>query len=126
MPRTDVERFVNDIGKKGSLLESLKPSATGLASIVAIGRSLDYNITLDEVKRYVRLDRRHKPVSKDFDATARHQRGTGAAALTSLVKTTAMASSATGVPTSPVQAAGKFPGFTAVVLVVVVVVMVAT
>ncbi|WP_240547350.1 Nif11-like leader peptide family natural product precursor [Mesorhizobium tianshanense] len=53
MPRTDLERFVNDLGKKGSLLERLKQRAGGLASIVAIGKSLDYNITLEEVKSYI-------------------------------------------------------------------------
>lgn len=44
MPRTD---FVNDLGKKGSPLEKLKPRRWRACTIVAIGKNLDYNITLD-------------------------------------------------------------------------------
>jgi len=52
--RTDIERFVNDLGSEGGLLERIKPAATGLASIVAIGRSLGYSFTLDEAKSCIR------------------------------------------------------------------------
>ncbi|MDA9464832.1 Nif11-like leader peptide family natural product precursor [Bradyrhizobium sp. CCBAU 53415] len=54
MSRTDVERFINDLGNEGSLLERVKPSATGLASIVAIGKNLGYSFTLDEAKSCIR------------------------------------------------------------------------
>ncbi|MGY4626809.1 Nif11-like leader peptide family natural product precursor [Bradyrhizobium sp. USDA 4486] len=54
MSRTDVERFVNDLGNEGGLLERIKPTATGLASIVAIGKSLGYSFTLDEAKSCIR------------------------------------------------------------------------
>ncbi|WP_024512883.1 Nif11-like leader peptide family natural product precursor [Bradyrhizobium sp. ARR65] len=54
MSRTDVERFVNDLGNEGGLLERVKPIATGLASIVSIGKSLGYNFTLDEAKSCIR------------------------------------------------------------------------
>ncbi|MBP2236446.1 hypothetical protein J2Z31_002960 [Sinorhizobium kostiense] len=126
MPRTDVERFVNDLGKEGSLLEDLKPRATGLASIVAIGKSLNYNITLDEVQSYIRLNSRQKSPSKKLDAIAGRKRGSSRAALTSLVQTNALANNATDVPTSLVQVAEKGTSFAAVVLLVVVVVVVAT
>ncbi|AUX78720.1 hypothetical protein [Sinorhizobium fredii] len=91
MPQTDVERFVNDLGGKASLLENVKPTATGLATIAAVGKSLDYNITPDEVKSYVRL--------------ANPQRVTSSKRL---------------------DAEEKFPGFAAVVVLIVVVVAVAT
>ncbi|OWK25217.1 hypothetical protein AJ87_13190 [Rhizobium yanglingense] len=125
MPQIDVERFVNDLVRKGSPLENLKPRAGGLASIVAIGKSLDYNITLDEVKSYIRLNSRQKSTSKKLGAIAGRKRGSSLSALTSLVQTTALASSATDVPTSPVQFEEKV-SFAAVVLIVVVVVVVAT
>ncbi|MHC2575340.1 hypothetical protein ACVI1J_003010 [Bradyrhizobium diazoefficiens] len=54
MSRTDVERFVNDLGNDGGLLERVKPIATGLASIVAIGKSLGYCFTPDEAKSCIR------------------------------------------------------------------------
>lgn len=54
MSRTDVERFVNDLGNDGGLLERVKPIATGLASIVAIGKSLGYSFTPDEAKSCIR------------------------------------------------------------------------
>ncbi|PDT49552.1 MULTISPECIES: hypothetical protein [Sinorhizobium] len=68
MPQTDVERFVNDLGRKVSLLENVKPTATGLASIAAVGKSLDYNITPDEVKSYIRLANPQKVTSKRIGA----------------------------------------------------------
>ncbi|WP_192356090.1 Nif11-like leader peptide family natural product precursor [Mesorhizobium mediterraneum] len=125
MPRTDLERFVNDLGKKGSLLERLKQRAGGLASIVAIGKSLDYNITLDEVKSYIRSNSRQKPSSKKLGAITGRKRGSSASALTSLVQTTALPNFATDVPMSPVQVREK-ASVAAVVIVVVVVVFVAT
>ncbi|WP_271580783.1 Nif11-like leader peptide family natural product precursor [Bradyrhizobium sp. CCBAU 45389] len=54
MSRTDIERFVNDLGNEDGLLERVKPTATGLASIVAIGKSLGYSFTLDEAKSCIR------------------------------------------------------------------------
>ncbi len=70
MSRTEIERFVNDLGKKGNLLENAKPSATGLASIVAVGKSHGYNFTLDEAKSYTRCRSRQELISKQLDATA--------------------------------------------------------
>ncbi|WP_085025917.1 hypothetical protein [Ensifer aridi] len=126
MQQTDVERFVNDLGKKASLLENVRPTATGLASIVAVGKSLDYNITPDEVKSYLRLDNRQKITSKRLDATADHKHSSSVAALPGIVRTTALAGAVKAVPTGPVPVEEKFPGFAAVVVLIVVVVAVAT
>ncbi|MDK1389847.1 hypothetical protein QN219_32140 [Sinorhizobium sp. 7-81] len=120
MQLTDVERFVDDLGKNGSLIETVKQRATGLASIVEIGKSLDYNITLDEVRRYARLGGRQKLTSKKLDAIAGRKHGP------TLIQTTALASSATDVLTNPAQLAEKFPSFAAVVVLVVIVVVVTT
>ncbi|UVC15315.1 hypothetical protein [Mesorhizobium onobrychidis] len=125
MPRTDVERFVNDLGKKGSPLEKLKPRFGGLASIVAIGKSLDYNITLDQVKRYIRSNIRQNSSSKKLSAIASRRRGSSVSGLTNLVHTTALAKSATAVPMSAVQI-GEKTAVAAIVVVIVIVVVVAT
>ena len=113
MQQTDVERFVNDLGKKASLLEKVRPTATGLASIVAVGKSLDYNITPDEVKSYLQFDNRQKITSKRLD-TADHKHSSSATALPGIVRT------------SPVPVEEKFPDFAAVVVIIVVVIAVAT
>jgi len=114
MQQTDVERFVNDLGKKASLLEKVRPTATGLASIVAVGKSLDYNITPDEVKSYLQFDNRQKITSKRLDAIADHKHSSSATALPGIVRT------------SPVPVEEKFPDFAAVVVIIVVVIAVAT
>lgn len=125
MPRTDLERFVNDLGNKGSPLENLKPRAGGLASIVAIGKSLDDNITLDQVKSYIRSNSRQKSSSNKLGAIAGRKRGSSVSALTSLIQTTELGNSATDVPMRPVQV-GEKAGVAAVVIIVVVVAAVAT
>ncbi|MER9331144.1 hypothetical protein [Mesorhizobium sp. M0488] len=124
MRKTDLERFVNDLGKKGSPLENAKRRVGGLASIVAIGKSLNYNITLDEVKSYIRSNSRQKSSTKKLGAIAGRKRRSSVPALTSFVQTTALANSA-DVSMSPAQLGGR-TGFAAVVLIVVIVVVVAT
>lgn len=125
MRKTDLERFINDLGKKGSPLENLKRRAGGLASIVAIGKSLNYNITLDEVKSYIRSNSRQKSSTKKLGAISGRKRGSSVPALTSFVQTTALANSAMDVSMSPAQVGGR-TSVVAVVLIVVIVVVVAT
>ncbi|RUV64215.1 MULTISPECIES: hypothetical protein [unclassified Mesorhizobium] len=125
MPRTDVERFVNDLGKKGSPLEKLKPRFGGLASIVAIGKSLDYNITLDQVKSYIRSNIRQKSSSKKLSAIASRTRDSSVSGLNNLVQTTALTNYASAVPMSSVII-GEKATVAAVVVVIVIVVVVAT
>ncbi|MGL3104386.1 Nif11 family protein [Bradyrhizobium sp. BR 1432] len=125
MSQTDVEHFVNDLGKKGTLLKSIKPVATGLAPIVAMAKSLDYDFTLDDVKSYIRVDRRQKSREKKPKSIAGRKHCSGAEALSSLVQTRDLANCAMDLPTSTMQVAEVFPSFAAVVLIVVIVVSVA-
>ncbi|WFU39810.1 hypothetical protein QA640_36630 [Bradyrhizobium sp. CB82] len=121
MSRTDVERFVDDLSVKGALLNSVKPTATGLSPIVGIGKSLDYDFTLDEVKSYIRVHRRQKSREKKPEATAGGKHSTGVEAMSSVVQTRELVNSATDLPTT----IEPFPSVAAVVLVVVIVVVVA-
>ncbi|MGV7215740.1 Nif11-like leader peptide family natural product precursor [Bradyrhizobium sp. UFLA05-112] len=123
MSQTDVERFVDDLGQNGRLLENLKPCATGLAPIVAMGNRLGYNITLDEVKSCIPLPNRGEFTTEKVDAIAGRKQGSSVATSTSLVQSTALASS-TVVPMNTVQVPEMAPSFAAVVLVVVVVIVV--
>ncbi|TYO66113.1 hypothetical protein FXV83_13050 [Bradyrhizobium hipponense] len=125
MSRTEIDRFVNDLGKKGNLLENAKQSATGLASIVAVGKSHGYNFTLDEAKSYIRCRSRPELISKQLDATAGAIPDSSVAISSGVVQ----ARSAAEVPTSGVQVAEAHSNFAsavepvAVVLVVVVAVV---
>ncbi|XEN35008.1 hypothetical protein M728_005669 (plasmid) [Ensifer sp. WSM1721] len=125
MPRTEVERFVNDLDK-GRLPANLRSSATGLASIIATGKSLGYNVTLDEVQSYIRLDSRRKSTGKKLDAISNSKRGSRVTALPRLVRSTALASSGTDGLTRPLHIAEKGAPVAAIVLLVVVVVYVAS
>ncbi|MDH2399142.1 Nif11-like leader peptide family natural product precursor [Bradyrhizobium sp. SSUT18] len=126
MSQTEVERFVNDLGKKRNLLENAKPSAIGLASIVAVGKSHGYNFTLDEAKSYIRCRSRHELISKQLDATVGAKPDSSVAISTGVVQAAGSARSAAEVPTSDVQVAEAHSNFAsavqpvAVVLVVVV------
>ncbi|MET4312628.1 hypothetical protein [Bradyrhizobium sp. RT4b] len=126
MSQTEIERFVNDLGKKGNLLENAKPSATGLASIVAVGKSHGYNFTLDEAKSYIRCRSRQELISKQLDAPAGANPDSSVAISTGVVQAVGLARSAAEVPTSGVQVAEAHSNFAsavepvAVVLVVVV------
>ncbi|AFL55119.1 hypothetical protein ABIE78_000378 [Sinorhizobium fredii] len=125
MARADVERFVNDLDK-GRLPANLKPSATGLAPIVAIGKSLGYNITLDEVQNYIRLDSRRKSTGKKLDAMANSKRGSRVPALPRFVQSTALDSPVTDGLTRPLHMAEKGAAVAAVVQLVVIVVHVSS
>ncbi|ANP91682.1 MULTISPECIES: hypothetical protein [Rhizobium] len=54
MSDIELERFVGDLGKDVSLLEYVKKNATGLASLVASGKTHGYDFTIDEAKSYIK------------------------------------------------------------------------
>ncbi|MFW8642237.1 hypothetical protein ACOJBO_02850 [Rhizobium beringeri] len=58
MSDIELERFVGDLGKDVSLLEYVKKNATGLASLVASGKTHGYDFTIDEAKK---LHKSQKP-----------------------------------------------------------------
>ncbi|SFI61276.1 Nitrogen fixation protein of unknown function [Bradyrhizobium sp. Gha] len=122
MSQVEVERFVENLANESSLLESLKQSATGLAPIVAAGRSRGYDFTLDEVRSCIRAPRRHELMQRGaLVGSKQHSSGAG---LSEIVHTTALASSSSQVPTATIQAAEAGRDLVAVVLLIVVVVAV--
>ncbi|MBY5801756.1 Nif11-like leader peptide family natural product precursor [Rhizobium leguminosarum] len=54
MSDTELERFVGDLGKDATLLEYVKTNATGLASLVASGKTHGYDFTIDEAKSFIK------------------------------------------------------------------------
>ncbi|KGT73458.1 hypothetical protein MA20_44480 [Bradyrhizobium japonicum] len=123
MSQAEVERFVKNLTKEGSLLENLKQSATGLAPIVAVGRSHGYYFTVDEIRSSIRAPGRHELMQ--VDAIVGGKQDLSGAGLSSSVHTTALASSSSEALTSPVQAAEAGRDLVAIVLLIVVVVAVA-
>ncbi|MBP0114928.1 Nif11-like leader peptide family natural product precursor [Bradyrhizobium vignae] len=123
MSQAEVERFVKDLAKEGSLLENLKQSATGLAPIVAVGKSQGYDFTLDEVRSCIRVPGRHELMQ--LDAIVGDKQDLSGAGLSRIVHTTALASSTSEAPASAVQAAEAGRDLVAIVLLIVVVVAVA-
>ncbi|RXG83614.1 Nif11-like leader peptide family natural product precursor [Bradyrhizobium zhanjiangense] len=122
MSQAEVERFVKNLAKESSLLEDLKQSATGLAPIVAVGKSHGYDFTLDEVRSWIRAPGRHELMQ--LDAVVGGKQDLSGAGLSRIVHTTALASSTSEAPTSAVQAAEAGRDLVAIVILIVVVVTV--
>ncbi|WP_027576055.1 Nif11-like leader peptide family natural product precursor [Bradyrhizobium sp. WSM1743] len=122
MSQAEVERFVKNLAKEGSLLENLKQSATGLAPIVAVGKSHGYDFTLDEIRSCIRAPGRHALMQ--LDAIVGGKQDLSGAGSSRIVHTTALAGSTSKAPTSAVQAAEAGRDLVAIVLLVVVVVAV--
>ncbi|WP_050996355.1 MULTISPECIES: Nif11 family protein [Bradyrhizobium] len=97
MSQAEVERFVKNLAKESSLLENLKQSATGLAPIAAIGKSHDYDFTLDEVRSCIRVPGRQELMQLDAIGGGKKDLS---GALSRIVHTTALTSSAAEAPTS--------------------------
>ncbi|MCH4561415.1 MULTISPECIES: Nif11-like leader peptide family natural product precursor [Mesorhizobium] len=95
MSRAEVERFVDDLAKDDSLLEKVKPNATGLASVVAIGKNHGYNFTLDEAKSYIQSRSPQELTDKQLDAIVggKHHHSSVATS-TKVVQTAAVATTA--------------------------------
>ncbi|WP_025038645.1 Nif11-like leader peptide family natural product precursor [Bradyrhizobium sp. DOA9] len=68
MSIAEVERFITDVSNDANLLEKVRASATGLASLVASANSRGYTFTLDEAKEYLRSTKILAPTNKQFDA----------------------------------------------------------
>ncbi|CDX18403.1 conserved hypothetical protein [Mesorhizobium plurifarium] len=122
MQRTEVERFINDLGAKSSPLANLKPRAGGLASIVAVGKGLGYDITLDEVRSHIRAKSQGR-LSKKLRSIACRNRGSIVS--TGLVHTVALANSDPHLSMSPLQV-GEKAATVAVVIVIVIAIAVAS
>ncbi|BBD41367.1 hypothetical protein Amn_pc00820 (plasmid) [Aminobacter sp. Y103A] len=94
MSQAEVERFVDDLAKDDSLLEKVKPYATGLASVVAVGKNHGYNFTLDEAKSYIQSRSPRELTDKQLDAIVGGKHHSSVATSTKVVQTTVVATSA--------------------------------
>ncbi|QND61759.1 Nif11-like leader peptide family natural product precursor [Mesorhizobium huakuii] len=94
MSRAEVERFVGDLAKNDSLLEKVKPNATGLASVVATGKKHGYNFTLDEAKSYIQSRSPRELTDKQLDAIVGGKHHSSVATSTKVVQTTAVVTTA--------------------------------
>ncbi|MGE7471810.1 Nif11-like leader peptide family natural product precursor [Bosea sp. NPDC003192] len=97
MSAAEAERFVNDLATKPALLAQVKPLATGLAAVVALGKAHGYDFTLDEAKKYIQSHSPRELTDRQLDAIAggKHHGGhSSVATSTKVVQTTAVATSA--------------------------------
>ena len=70
MSTTEIERFSKDLAKNPALQAEAKAQATGLASLVTVGKKHGYDFTLDEVKSYVQSRSPRKLNDAQLDAIA--------------------------------------------------------
>jgi predicted ribosomally synthesized peptide with nif11-like leader len=70
MSISEAERFANDLAKNKELLAEVKPEATGLASIVAIGKQHGYDFSLDEAKQFIQSRSPRELTDTQLDAIA--------------------------------------------------------
>lgn len=111
MSLAEAERFVNDLAKDPKLLGEVKPRATGLAAVVALGKQHGYNFTLDEAKNYIQSRSPRELTDKQLDAIAggKHHGGHSSVATSTKVAQTAYVASsaveAAEVATTAVQVA---------------------
>jgi predicted ribosomally synthesized peptide with nif11-like leader len=54
MSQADIGRFIQDLQSNEQLRNEVKSGASGLASIVQIAKQHGYDVTVDEVKAYMR------------------------------------------------------------------------
>src|ERR1700743_926085 len=81
----DAERFANDLVTNKDLLAKVKQEATGLGSIVAIGKEHGYDFTLEEAKTYIQSRSSQELTNEQLNAVAG---GKSKAVQTSSVATT--------------------------------------
>lgn len=108
MSRVEVERFVNDLATDPTLLAEVKPRATGLAAVVALGKQHGYDFTLDEAKSYIQSRSPRELTDRQLDAIAGGKHHSSVATSTKVAQTVAVATSAVEaaeVATSAVQVA---------------------
>lgn len=94
MSIAEAERFVNDLAKDPKLLGEVKPRATGLAAVVALGKQHGYNFTLDEAKNYIQSRSPRELTDKQLDAIAGGKHHSSVATSTKVAQTAYVASSA--------------------------------
>ncbi|TIL22224.1 MAG: Nif11 family protein [Mesorhizobium sp.] len=103
----EVERFVDDLAKDDSLLEKVKPNATGLASVVATGKKHGYNFTLDEANSYIQSRSPRDLTDKQLDAIVGGKHHSSVATSTKVVQTAARTAVEAAEAASTVAAAAE-------------------
>ncbi len=94
MSNAEVERFVNSLAKDPQLLAKVKPLATGLAAVVALGKQNGYDFSLDEAKSYIQSRSPRELTDKQLDAIAGGKHHGGVATTTKVAQTSYVASTA--------------------------------
>lgn len=93
MSISEAERFVNDLASKPELLAQVRPVATGLAAVVALGRSHGYDFSLNDAKQYIQTRSPRELTDRQLDAIAGGKHHSSVATSTKVAQTTAVASS---------------------------------
>ena len=68
MSITEAQRFVSDLAQKPDLLAEVKPFATGLAAVVALGKKHGYDFTIADAKQYIQSRSPQELTDRQLDA----------------------------------------------------------
>ncbi|MDP6485451.1 MAG: Nif11-like leader peptide family RiPP precursor [Alphaproteobacteria bacterium] len=81
MSQADVDRFVADLKSDATMMDELKGSSTGLASVVEFASSKGYDISIDEAKAYIKDQAKQELSDDQLDSVAggkgHHHHSTG-------------------------------------------------
>ncbi len=116
----EAERFANDLANDQTLLDEVKADASGLASIVTIGRKHGYNFSVDEAKEYIQTRSRHELTDQQLEAVA-GGKGGSTATVTNSVQTAEVVTTAAEATQVATSAYGAAEGVAAAVGVIVIV-----
>lgn len=110
MSITDAARFAKDLATDKDLVEKVKAKASGLASLVELGKTHGYNFTLDEIKQVVSGAAKREMTDAELDAVA-GGKGIPATATSTVAVTATTTTIATAVSTNGLTAVVVFgPG----------------
>lgn len=70
MSIADAARFAKDLATDKDLLEKVKGKASGLTSLVELGKSYGYNFTLDQIKQVIRNSAPREMTDDQIDTVA--------------------------------------------------------
>jgi len=70
MSIADAVRFAKDLATDKDLVEKVKAKASGLASLVELGKTHGYNFTLDEIKQVVQGAAKREMSDAELDIVA--------------------------------------------------------
>jgi predicted ribosomally synthesized peptide with nif11-like leader len=70
MSISDAARFAKDLATDKDLLEKVKGKASGLASLVELGKVHGYNFTFDEIKQVVQGTAKREMTDAELDVVA--------------------------------------------------------